>query len=903
MTLESLLDRQDISENVMEVIKRGISKIKRLEAKIRELETQYPPIIDVIPDPLLIVDKNFRLLFLNKALKQWIKELDLKTDIIDQTLPKAFPFLSEKVQVEYCQVFNTGKTLITESSTLIKGEEIIAEVSKIPIFEAGEVKRVVTIIHNITDRKGMEKILRENEARYRTLVETSPDAVTMTDLEGKIIVANQQAIMRFGAKQKDELIGKSAFDIIAPEDHQRALENLKKTLELGAIRGVKYQFLNKDGSPYPVELSASLLRDTNGNPTAFIAVTRDITERKQMEEELYKRGEQYRILVETMTDGLAVIDENNIITYVNNSFCEMIGYSSTELLRTSTLNYLDEENQNILKKQLIGRRRGEEQAYELVWVRKDGKPLYTLISPKAIRDSEGKFIGSFGVITNITERKQAEWALKKSERFNRELVEASPLGIIYVDSTGTIEYENRAMKKIMGVPEETISPVIGMNLFELPTIDEMVLFSRLKRVLQGETIYGESMHYRSFMGVEVDLEVYAAPLMDDQNHLEGVILMVQDVTERKRVEADRRHAEAALRESEEKFRAFFHNANDIIFLNPFPEMEDVAPPFIEVNQAVIQTLGYSREELLTMTSLDIIKEIPSTGQNVRQELLDQGISTFERIFLSKNGNEIPVEIKARLFNLNQQKVVLAIARDISERKQAEKVLQQVKLQEERYHTMLSHFIKNDLHEIINQVEYIALDKSKGKLDTENRKKVIDSILRSSRTIDTVNKIFAVLQSSFEQQKRKLSLLEIIKETVIEAQGNLSPTYPVKIKQDSLSIWMWSDFYLKDVFIEILSFILSSNKKRVLIEGTQLPSQFCVTIHDVYSEPIPNDVCVTLTGRITDKWESQGHFIGISLASVIMQHYGGQMTIQPGEHQGNKFELFFPSTLIHSKNPC
>ncbi|MFX0065011.1 MAG: ATP-binding protein, partial [Candidatus Hermodarchaeota archaeon] len=107
-------------------------------------------------------------------------------------------------------------------------------------------------------------------------------------------------------------------------------------------------------------------------------------------------------------------------------------------------------------------------------------------------------------------------------------------------------------------------------------------------------------------------------------------------------------------------------------------------------------------------------------------------------------------------------------------------------------------------------------------------------------------------------------------------------------------------YLKDVFSEILLFMLSPTKGEVIIEGNQRSLHFCVSIEDRHSRPIPQEVCIRLTGTITDKWESQGHFIGISLASVIMQHYGGQLTINPSEQRGNTFQLLFPAHLIQAK---
>jgi len=114
-----------------------------------------------------------------------------------------------------------------------------------------------------------------------------------------------------------------------------------------------------------------------------------------------------------------------------------------------------------------------------------------------------------------------------------------------------------------------------------------------------------------------------------------------------------------------------------------------------------------------------------------------------------------------------------------------------------------------------------------------------------------------------------------------------------------------DKYLKDVFFETLLFVLSSeNENRIrispiIIEGSHISSHFCVIIRDPNSHSIAKEICTRLSRKITDQWEYQGHYIGISLVSVIMQHYGGLLNIQPLEPNGNEFQLFFPSKLIET----
>ncbi len=114
----------------------------------------------------------------------------------------------------------------------------------------------------------------------------SPEAITMSDLNGNITNCNKAALDLHGYSSKNELIGKSALTLIAKKDHGRAIKNMKETMKRGSIKNIEYTFLRKDGSEFQAELSASVVKDPSSNPVSFMAITKDITERKKMEKEI-----------------------------------------------------------------------------------------------------------------------------------------------------------------------------------------------------------------------------------------------------------------------------------------------------------------------------------------------------------------------------------------------------------------------------------------------------------------------------------------------------------------------------------------------------------------------------------------------------------------------------------------
>jgi two-component system sensor histidine kinase UhpB len=155
---------------------------------------------------------------------------------------------------------------------------------------------ITTITVDITERKQIEASLRESEEKVRMIINSSPFAITVTDLEGNITECNQATVDVHGFANKEELIGRSCLELFSPADLERSRKNLKKTLKEGYVRNVEYTLLKKDRSEFPAELSASVIEDADGVPQAFVAITTNITERKQSEEELLSSQEQLRKL-------------------------------------------------------------------------------------------------------------------------------------------------------------------------------------------------------------------------------------------------------------------------------------------------------------------------------------------------------------------------------------------------------------------------------------------------------------------------------------------------------------------------------------------------------------------------------------------------------------------------------
>jgi PAS domain S-box-containing protein len=140
---------------------------------------------------------------------------------------------------------------------------------------------VMRVIRYAIERKQVEAVLRASETRYRTLVETSPNGIILADLEGKLLLCNQQAVKLHGYSTPESMQGMDVFKLIVPSDRRLAALNTQKTINEGRVINAEYTLLRRDGSNFPGEISTALVKNNAGVPTGFISMTRDITERKK----------------------------------------------------------------------------------------------------------------------------------------------------------------------------------------------------------------------------------------------------------------------------------------------------------------------------------------------------------------------------------------------------------------------------------------------------------------------------------------------------------------------------------------------------------------------------------------------------------------------------------------------
>jgi PAS domain S-box-containing protein len=270
-------------------------------------------------------------------------------------------------------------------------------------------------------------------------------------------------------------------------------------------------------------------------------------------------------------------------------------------------------------------------------------------------------------VDDITERKRAERALRESERRFRSTIQKSPVGVGIVDKDGEMIDCNPALADMLGYRRDEL---LSLNFRDFTHPEDLAYeWELIENLWKGQSLqYRMEKRYIHKEGHILWVDVAASLDRGDSGQHEFGFAFVQDITARKR-------AEAALRESEARYRVLFNSGYDAVFVHTMTP-SGAPGQFVEVNDVACRRLGYARETLLAMSPEDI--DLPSSAldaEAVAERLQQEGHALFERVHRAKDGTEIPVEINSHVLMLNERQVVISIARDITARKEAERTMQ------------------------------------------------------------------------------------------------------------------------------------------------------------------------------------------------------------------------------------
>ncbi len=259
------------------------------------------------------------------------------------------------------------------------------------------------------DRKQAEEALRESEEKYRSLASTE-DSLYSVDREGRYRLMNKAHLLRLGLSL-DKVIGRIYGEFHSPEDTKQFSDKVEAVFATG--NSFQTEHRSERDNKYFLR-TFSPIKDLQGNITDITVVSKDITERKQAEDALWKSEERYRDILDSIEEGYYEVDIAGNLTFFNDSLCDLLGYSRDELMGLNSRQYTDEENAAKLYKAFNEVYRTGIPAKSFDWqvIRKDGTTGFGEVSVSLIRDGRGNITGFRGIARDITDRKKLEEALK-----------------------------------------------------------------------------------------------------------------------------------------------------------------------------------------------------------------------------------------------------------------------------------------------------------------------------------------------------------------------------------------------------------------------------------------------------------------------------------------------------------
>jgi PAS domain S-box-containing protein len=387
---------------------------------------------------------------------------------------------------------------------------------------------------------------------------------------------------------------------------------------------------------------------------------RQVVDKRRAEQSFLKSEDKYRRLVETLREGIWVIDKDSRTTFVNPRTAEILGYDIEEMKGRHLFSFMDERGVEIAKRLLERRQQGIKEQHDFEFLRKDGTRIYTTLETSPITDDNGNYIGALASLMDTTERKKMEITLRENEEKWRCLAQNSPDHITLLDRDAKILYINHT------VPELTTEEVLGKSIYDyVPSESRKVVADCCQNVLETSKPSSYITQYHTKEGEIRHFDVRVAPVFQS-GKVVGIISNSTDITERKK-------AEESLRESEERFRNIFESANDIMVLC------DATGRILDVNKKAVEAFGGSKGELVgkhfTRACLGIIP--PDNDKVVKGFVagLANKKPNLNITIKNKKGQTILLECSASLTKLDDKSTgLLVVGRDITERKNAEEEL-------------------------------------------------------------------------------------------------------------------------------------------------------------------------------------------------------------------------------------
>jgi PAS domain S-box-containing protein len=611
--------------------------------------------LESIPDIAAIIDKDGNILMINKAGAESLGRS------VDEIVGKnAREIISGDVyelrRSKWTQVIQTGK--ICHFEDVRDGKYF--ETWFCPIFDSnGKVEYIAGFAHDITKHKNTEKALRQSEEKFRLAMEVTNDALWDWNMVTNEVYRNPRHATMLGYEPNELTSSQDEWEKrIHPDDKKIVFQILDEYFagKRDSIE-IEYRLKTRSGDyKWVLGRGKVVAYNDDSSPARMIGTNIDITERKKAEEVLNRSEKLFRDIFENTTIGMYRTMSDGRILVANRALVHMLGFSSFEELSQRNL---EEEGyepccaRSAFKERI--EKDGQIIGLESQWIKKDGTTLFVNENARVVRDESGKTLYYEGTAEDITQRKKAEEATAEYQTLIRGIMDNSSSIVVVRNTQGQYIMVNKEVENLLGMESEHI---IGKTPLDIYTNDRAnKILSDDRKVIESRNVL-KIEDQLDFNGEIRTFEGKRFPLINSDGEVYAVCTFAMDITERKKqFERD----ETILKTCIDGFWVI-----------------DTQGKILEVNDAYCRMLGYSRDELLTMSIQDVeVVETPEeTLQHIR-EITDKGFDRFESRHRRKDSTIIDLDISTTYLDFGGGRV-FTFFRDITAAKQAEEEIRKFK---------------------------------------------------------------------------------------------------------------------------------------------------------------------------------------------------------------------------------
>ncbi|MBI4748485.1 MAG: PAS domain S-box protein [Acidobacteria bacterium] len=848
-------------------------------------------------------------------------------------------FLPADLRVQAATQFRTN--LAQQKITLHKEREIetstgerrlISWYNTLLFGPAGDVEGTASIGIDITEKKRAEDTLRNSEARNRILLDSIPDVMfRLSQLGNTLEYRPGKDIDPFGVTE--DIIGTNVFEWMPDEAGQQVMYQMKRALQTGEVQSLEFQTIvgtivrdyearfvvSGDNEVLVIvrdivkrkqienalrqarnELEIRVQERTAELEKTNLALRHEIIERKQFELALSESEERYRELFQNSPLGIYRSTTDGQILMANPAMIRMLGYTSFEELKDRNLNNKADFTPEFSRSQFLQMmlQNNEVTGLETSWRRRDGTTIFVRENARAAFTPDGTLLHFEGTVEDVTKHKQAELELRNSQERYQILFESNPFPVFVFDAE-TLGFlaVNQAAVSHYGY---TLAEFLSMTIKELCPEEELTSQLELPAALAPQTEVQGMWQHRKKDGTVIDVELTTHSMLFEGRPARSVI--VNDIT-------DRKQAEAALRQSEERYRDLYENANDMFYTH------DLQGRFTSCNKATERVSGYSRTEALTLSIAQVVapQDVEFAREMILAKLSMNTPTTYELNFITKDGRCIPTEVSSRLIFKDGKPVgVQGTARDITERKQAEEMVKLARDSALESARLKSQFLANMSHEIrtpLNGVIGMTRLLSDTKL-TPKQQDYVETIQHSGDTLLTIiNEILDL--SKIEAGKVTIESIPFALESVLQqtykvvserAQSKglelvlqVAPNVPQELKGDPVR--------LRQILMNLVgNAVKFTERGKVTIQVKQVrQTDDTVIIRFEVADTgigIAPEGCKVLfqpfaqaDGSTTRKYGGTG--LGLAICKQLTELMGGQLGFESTVGQGSTFWFVVP----------